>query len=90
MAGTVTGYLKINKPRGMTSHDVVNRVRRLYGLKKVGHTGTLDPDADGLMIEVHNDPAKALCDGAQSIKPDMFTTLMQELKGIAQIVGREI
>lgn len=46
--------------------------------------------ADGLMIEVHNDPAKALCDGAQSIKPDMFTTLMQELKGIAQIVGREI
>lgn len=50
MAGTVTGYLKINKPRGMTSHDVVNRVRRLYGLKKVGHTGTLDPDADGLMI----------------------------------------
>lgn len=46
--------------------------------------------ADGLMIEVHNDPAKALCDGAQSIKPDMFATLMAELKGIASIVGREI
>lgn len=46
--------------------------------------------ADGLMIEVHNDPAKALCDGAQSIKPDMFANLMEELKGIARIVGREI
>lgn len=46
--------------------------------------------ADGLMIEVHNDPAKALCDGAQSIKPDAFAKLMVELKAIAQIVGREI
>ena len=46
--------------------------------------------ADGLMIEVHNDPANAKCDGQQSIKPDKFAKLMQDLSGIAQIVGREI
>ena len=46
--------------------------------------------ADGLMIEVHNDPAHALCDGAQSVKPDAFAALMQELKGIANIVDREL
>lgn len=46
--------------------------------------------ADGLIIEVHNDPANALCDGPQSIKPDKFGKLMEELKVIAKAVGREI
>ena len=46
--------------------------------------------ADGLIIEVHNDPEAALCDGAQSLKPKKFASLMQELKGIAQIIGREL
>lgn len=46
--------------------------------------------ADGLMIEVHNDPANAKCDGQQSIKPERFDNLMHDLKAIAQIVGREI
>ena len=46
--------------------------------------------ADGLMIEVHHDPANAKCDGQQSIKPERFDNLMQDLKAIAQIVGREI
>jgi 3-deoxy-7-phosphoheptulonate synthase len=46
--------------------------------------------ADGLMIEVHNDPAHALCDGQQSIKPANFQTLMEELKPIAQAVGRDL
>lgn len=39
----------INKPAGMTSHDVVARVRRIMRTKKVGHTGTLDPDATGVL-----------------------------------------
>ena len=43
------GVININKPVGMTSHDVVYRVRRLLGIKKVGHTGTLDPDASGVL-----------------------------------------
>jgi 3-deoxy-7-phosphoheptulonate synthase len=44
--------------------------------------------ADGLIIEVHNDPEHALCDGAQSLKPERFARLMGELSGIAKIVGR--
>ena len=46
--------------------------------------------ADGLMIEVHNDPENALCDGAQSLKPARFNNLMKELSDIAKIVGRKI
>ena len=46
--------------------------------------------ADGLMIEVHNDPAHALCDGAQSIKPDAFAEVMADIRNIARAVGREI
>jgi 3-deoxy-7-phosphoheptulonate synthase len=46
--------------------------------------------ADGLIIEVHNDPENALCDGNQSIKPEKFTLLMEKLKLIAQAVGREL
>lgn len=46
--------------------------------------------ADGLIIEVHNDPANALCDGQQSIRPCVFGELMDELRPIAAAVGREI
>ena len=46
--------------------------------------------ADGLIIEVHNDPEHALCDGAQSLKPERFDRLMQDLKIIAGAVGREL
>ena len=42
--------LVINKPRGFTSHDVVARVRRITGTKKVGHAGTLDPAATGVLV----------------------------------------
>ena len=46
--------------------------------------------ADGVMIEVHNNPDKAVCDGAQSITPDMFARLMDSLRQLAPIVGREL
>ena len=46
--------------------------------------------ADGLLIEVHNDSEHALCDGAQSLRPERFAKLMGELQGIARIVGREL
>ena len=45
----MNGVLLLNKPRGMTSHDCVVKVRRMLGTKKVGHTGTLDPDVDGVL-----------------------------------------
>lgn len=44
------GVLLIDKPRGITSHDVVNRVRRALGTKRVGHAGTLDPLATGVLV----------------------------------------
>ncbi len=40
----------VDKPAGMTSHDVVDRVRRIFGTRKVGHAGTLDPFATGLLL----------------------------------------
>jgi len=46
---TLGGIVNINKPAGMTSHSVVSRVRRILGIKRVGHTGTLDPDAEGVL-----------------------------------------
>jgi 3-deoxy-7-phosphoheptulonate synthase len=46
--------------------------------------------ADGLIIEVHNDPANAKCDGQQSIKPDLFNSLMEDLRKIAAIGGKTI
>jgi tRNA pseudouridine55 synthase len=45
----VHGVLNINKPAGMTSHDVVDTVRRILGVKRIGHTGTLDPQATGVL-----------------------------------------
>ena len=44
------GILNIDKPTGMTSHDVVGRIRRVAGLRRVGHAGTLDPLATGVLL----------------------------------------
>lgn len=46
----VNGILIVNKPSGLTSRDVVNKVSKILGTKKIGHTGTLDPLATGVLI----------------------------------------
>lgn len=46
----VHGFLVIDKPAGITSHDVVDRVRKRLGERRVGHAGTLDPDATGVLL----------------------------------------
>ena len=46
----LSGILVVDKPAGMTSHDVVNRVRRATGERRVGHAGTLDPMATGILV----------------------------------------
>ena len=48
----------VNKPIGMTSHDVVNKLRRIFNTKRVGHTGTLDPDASGVLVICINEATK--------------------------------
>ena len=50
MTPAASGLVIVDKPGGMTSHDVVARVRRLAGTKKVGHAGTLDPMATGVLV----------------------------------------
>ena len=53
------GVLVVNKHKGVTSHDIVNKIRRLYGTKRVGHTGTLDPLATGVLVVLVGRAAKA-------------------------------
>jgi len=51
------GFLLIDKPAGITSHDVVDRLRKITGIKKIGHAGTLDPFAIGLLLMAIARPA---------------------------------
>lgn len=53
------GVLIVDKHAGVTSHDIVGKVRRLYGTKRVGHTGTLDPMATGVLVVLVGRAAKA-------------------------------
>jgi tRNA pseudouridine55 synthase len=46
----ILGFLNVYKPGGLTSHDVVARARRVFDVKKIGHAGTLDPMADGVLV----------------------------------------
>ncbi|MEY3406071.1 MAG: hypothetical protein RLZZ556_143 [Actinomycetota bacterium] len=55
-----SGFLLIDKPSGLTSHDVVARARKALGTKKVGHAGTLDPMATGLLVLGFNQGTKLL------------------------------
>lgn len=54
------GILLVHKPVHMTSHDVVNRARKLLHTKKIGHCGTLDPDASGVLVLCVGKATKAL------------------------------
>lgn len=57
---TTHGVVLIDKPTGVTSHDVVDQVRRRFGERQVGHAGTLDPDATGLLLVAVGAPTKLL------------------------------
>ena len=50
MSAPAPGIVVVDKPAGMTSHDVVGRCRRIFGTRKVGHAGTLDPMATGVLV----------------------------------------
>ncbi len=50
MSSPAPGIVVVDKPGGMTSHDVVGRCRRIFGTRKVGHAGTLDPMATGVLV----------------------------------------
>ncbi|MGB9082082.1 MAG: tRNA pseudouridine(55) synthase TruB [Desulfuromonadaceae bacterium] len=71
----INGFVVIDKPAGITSHDVVSRVRRILGTRKVGHTGTLDPFATGVLPIAVNDGTKAIPFLDEGIK--CYEALMQ-------------
>ncbi len=54
----LSGVLLVNKPTGMTSHDVIDELRRILDTKRIGHTGTLDPGAEGVMLICINQATK--------------------------------
>jgi len=68
--------LNINKPKGITSHDVVDEVRRQTGEKRVGHAGTLDPFATGvLVVAVGREDTKKLTEITKNTKKEYVATL---------------
>jgi len=54
------GFLNIYKEKGISSHDVVNKIRKIFNTKKVGHTGTLDPNATGVLVIAVGRATKAI------------------------------
>ncbi|HTS00251.1 MAG TPA: tRNA pseudouridine(55) synthase TruB [Bacteroidota bacterium] len=71
--------LLVRKPAGWTSFDVVNRIRRITGVRKVGHAGTLDPLATGLLI---------VCTGKKTKEISSFMGLEKEYEGAMMLGGR--
>lgn len=65
----LSGIVNVYKPAGMTSHDVVNILRKILNMKKIGHTGTLDPDAEGVL---------PICVGSATKAADMLTASQKE------------
>ena len=61
-----------------------------WGLVSACAKSAVAAGCDGLLIEVHSNPEEALSDGAQSLLPENFVSLMQDLKRVAQAVGRKI
>ena len=72
------GIVNVMKPAGMTSHDVVAKLRRVYHTKKVGHTGTLDPDAIGVLT---------ICVGQATRLVEYFTEKDKTYKVIMKFVN---
>lgn len=56
----MNGFINVYKEKGQTSHDVVNKIRKIFGTKKVGHTGTLDPNATGVLPIAVNNATKVI------------------------------
>ncbi len=72
----MNGVLLVDKPAGMTSHDVVNRIRKVAHLRRVGHTGTLDPAATGLLV---------LCLGRATRLVEFLTRADKTYEGILRL-----
>lgn len=72
----VNGVLLLHKPVGMTSHDCVMKIRKLLKTKKVGHTGTLDPEVSGVLPICVGRPQRLLSTSPTSQKRTMLRSLL--------------
>jgi len=87
---TYQGIVLINKPAGITSHDVVSMVRRIFKMKRVGHAGTLDPMATGLLVILVGNSTK-LSDKFVAFDKTYRATLKLGLKtSSADIMGKTL
>ena len=87
----IHGILNVYKEQGYTSHDVVAKLRGITKQKKIGHTGTLDPDAEGVLpiclgsatkiCSLLTDRSKNIQDGAASWADDRYTGCFRQLSG---------
>lgn len=84
----VNGFLIIDKQAGLSSHDVVNRVRRILGTKKVGHTGTLDPFATGLLPIAVGEATKTIQFLDEGIKSYLATVRLGIVTDTLDITGK--
>ena len=79
----IHGIVNVLKPSAMSSHDVVGRVRRIFGMKKVGHAGTLDPLAAGV-LPVFLGQATRLIETTRPIVPSSYSVLRRIRKTIRE------
>lgn len=85
------GFLLINKPPSITSHDVIDRLREITGIKKIGHAGTLDPFASGLLIAgVTREATKKLSQFLKADKEYIATLKLGEVSDTFEREGKII
>ena len=87
---TVNGILVINKPSDMTSHDVVDVVRRKFKMKRVGHAGTLDPLATGVLVMLLGKATKRFVEFSSSDKAYLATMTLGLTTDTADVRGNVI
>ncbi|MGE0269171.1 MAG: tRNA pseudouridine(55) synthase TruB [Candidatus Omnitrophota bacterium] len=86
----IEGILIVNKPQGITSHDVVFRVRRRFKMKKVGHAGTLDPLATGVLVVLLGKSTKLSSQFITFDKSYRATVMLGTVTDSADIQGKII
>ena len=84
----INGVVVVRKEKGMTSFDVVARLRRLFGQKKIGHTGTLDPDAEGVLVVCVGRATKLVDDLSDGTKTYEAELLLGQITDTQDISGK--
>lgn len=85
----MTGFVLVDKPRGPTSHDIVDHIRRVFGMRRVGHAGTLDPLATGLLV-VAVGPATRLLQYVQGLPKTYDVTAVLGVRTTTLDAGGEV